>query len=315
MWAITVLHQVLPIPFNQPQIATASNPINGETSSYGFNVIPTETLQTYDGGNTDLRVPYLGFNNNSAFYKAEGISTYNALQFGLRKRMSNGLQITGAYTWSHTLDMQSGLGLFFNGNDPFNLHNSYATSSYDRTHVAIVQYFYELPKPMPASSLAGKFTNGWALSGVTVFESGQPYDGYDFSGAVGGIYYSIVRRDPRSGDAHQAGTHQRAGGAARHHGHRPEQTPVERIGVLRATDRARHNGSAVHHCERQPGVRHLRNRLRCDGPQHISRTVSGAFRRVVDEADQSVGTLHGEVSSGHFQFAESRELRCSGKQH
>ncbi len=184
------VHQVLPIPFNQPQIATASNPINGETSSYGFNVIPTETLHTYDGGNTDLRVPYLGFNTSSAFYKAEGISTYNALQFGLRKRMSNGLQITGAYTWSHTLDMQSGLGLFFNGNDPFNLHNSYATSSYDRTHVAIVQYFYELPKPMPASSLAGKFTNGWALSGVTVFESGQPYDGYDFSGAVGGIYYS-----------------------------------------------------------------------------------------------------------------------------
>ena len=184
------LHQVLPIPFNQPQIATPQNPINGETSSYGFNVIPTETLHTYDGGNTDLRVPYLGFNTNSALYKAEGVSTYNALQLGLRKRLSNGLQITGAYTWSHTLDMQSGLGLFFNGNDPFNLHNSYATSSYDRTHVAIVQFYYQLPKAAPTASILGKLTNGWALSGVTVFESGQPYDAYDYSGAVGGIYYS-----------------------------------------------------------------------------------------------------------------------------
>jgi hypothetical protein len=135
-------------------------------------------------------VPYLGFNTNSALYKAEGVSTYNALQLGVRKRLSNGLQITGAYTWSHTLDMQSGLGLFFNGNDPFNLHNSYATSSYDRTHVAIVQFYYELPKAAPSASLLGKFANGWALSGVTVFESGQPYDAYDYSGAVGGIYYS-----------------------------------------------------------------------------------------------------------------------------
>jgi hypothetical protein len=184
------LHQVLPIPFNQPQIATPQNPINGETSSYGFNVIPTETLHTYDGGNTDLRVPYLGFNSNSALYKAEGVSTYNALQFGLRKRLSQGLQITAAYTWSHTLDMQSGLGLFFNGNDPFNLHNSYATSSYDRTHVAIVQYYYQLPNLASNASVLGKFSNGWALSGVTVFESGQPYDAYDYSGAVGGIYYS-----------------------------------------------------------------------------------------------------------------------------
>ena len=184
------LHQVLPIPFNQPDIATPDHPINGETSSYGFNVIPTETLHTYDGGNTDLRVPYLGFNTNSAFYKAEGVSMYNALQLGMRKRLSKGLQITAAYTWSHTLDMQSGLGLFFNGNDPFNLHNSYGTSSYDRTHVGIIQYFYELPNPAATKSLAGKLINGWTVSGVTVLESGQPYDAIDYSGAAGGIYYS-----------------------------------------------------------------------------------------------------------------------------
>ncbi len=183
-------HEVLPIPFNQPNIATASNPINGETTSYGFNSIPTETLKTYDGGNTDLRVPYLGFSNSSAFYKAEGVSNYNALQLGLRKRLSRGLQVSAAYTWAHVLDMQSGLGLFFNGNDPFNLHNSYATSSYDRTHVFVFQYHYEIPGFARRASALSRFTNGWSLNGVTVLQSGQPYDAYDFSGAVGGIYYS-----------------------------------------------------------------------------------------------------------------------------
>ena len=108
----------------------------------------------------------------------------------MRKRLSKGLQFTFSYTYSHVLDMQSGLGLFFNGNDPFNLHNSYATSSYDRTHVWTFQYHYDLPNMVRQTSALGRAIDGWALNGITVLQSGQPYDAYDYSGAVGGIYYS-----------------------------------------------------------------------------------------------------------------------------
>src|SRR5262249_35239349 len=38
------LHQVLPIPFNQAGLATPDHPINGEIYSYGFNVVPVESL-------------------------------------------------------------------------------------------------------------------------------------------------------------------------------------------------------------------------------------------------------------------------------
>src|SRR5262249_32392927 len=145
---------------------------------------------TFDGGNTDLRVPYLGLSNNSVFYKAEGISDYNALQFHLRKRLSHGLQITAAYTWSHTLDEQSGLGLFFTGNDPSNPRQSYATSLYDRTHVAVVQAYYEIPKVASSNAFVKTMTSGWAMSGVTTFQSGLPYNGIDYSGAVAGQYYA-----------------------------------------------------------------------------------------------------------------------------
>jgi hypothetical protein len=185
------LHQVLPIPFNEPGIATLNNPIHGETTSYGFNLIPTETVKSADGGNTSLRSPYLGLSPNSVFYKAEGIATYNALQFSLNKRLSHGLQVTASYTWSHTLDEQSGLGLFFNGNDPLNLRSSYGTATYDRTHVVTTQYTYQLPKAAAKSdSLLGRIGNGWAISGITIFQSGFPYNPYDFSGAVAGELYS-----------------------------------------------------------------------------------------------------------------------------
>ena len=184
------VHQVLPIPFNQPVIATASSPYNNQTISYGFNLTPSETAKTFDGGNTDLRVPYTGMSNSSVFYKAEGIATYNALQFGLRKRLSHGLQLTTAYTWSHTLDEQSGLGLFYNGNDPSNPKSSYASSLYDRTHVLIVQAYYELPKTTASNGFLKGVANGWSISAVTTFQSGAPYNPIDYSGAVAGIYYS-----------------------------------------------------------------------------------------------------------------------------
>ena len=42
--------------------------------------------------------------------RAVGMSNYDALQFNITKRMSHGLQVSGSYTYSHTLDEQSGLG-------------------------------------------------------------------------------------------------------------------------------------------------------------------------------------------------------------
>jgi len=183
------VHQILPIPFNQPGLATPTNPINGETSSYGFNVVPAETLKTFDTGNAGLRVPYLGYSANSVFYKSIGVSSYNSLQLGIRKRLARGLQFTASYTWSHTLDEWSALSLFVNGNDPTQPNLSYGNSAYDRTHVFITSYLYEIPSLAPKKSWAGIAVNGWELTGLVIAQSGEPFNFYDFSGAVAGVYY------------------------------------------------------------------------------------------------------------------------------
>ena len=183
------LHLVLPIPFNQPLVATPQHAVNGEIYSYGYQINGYEPYNTSTGGNTDLRVPYLGYSPNSVVYKAEGISWYNALLVSVRKRLSNGLQFTASYTWSHSLDEQSGLGLFYNGNDPLNPKSGYASSDFDRAHVFLINYSYQLPS-LAHNKLLGTFINGWQVGGQTVAESGQPYNVYDFSGSVASIYYS-----------------------------------------------------------------------------------------------------------------------------
>lgn len=185
-------NQVLPIPFNQAGIATAGNPIHGQTSSYGFNIVPAESVATFEGGNSDIRVPFLGYSSNSVLYQTSGFSNYHALQTSVKKRFSHNFQASASYTWSHSLDIQSNLGLFFNGNNPLDPRQSYASSTYDRTHVFNSTYSFEIPRMKNGSGMVKALTNGWTLNGLIGLQSGQPYNVYDFSGAVGGLYTSTT---------------------------------------------------------------------------------------------------------------------------
>jgi len=134
-------------------------------------------------------VPFVGLDPNSVLYQANGISFYNALQLQMTKRFSHGFSINTSYTYSHTLDEGSGLGLFFNGNNALDLRQNYGSSDFDRTHVLSINYLYQLPKFASDNSIKGKIVNGWGISGVTTFQSGQPYSIIDFSGAEGGIFF------------------------------------------------------------------------------------------------------------------------------
>src|SRR5579864_7433689 len=219
-------HEVIPIPFNQARIATVDNPLCGtaakcanptgspfaQSFTYGYTVAqkagcpfpgcpimvpaangqPTQALLfNAEGGNVDLRVPYLGYGAESEIYTAEGISAYNAVQAHVEKRLSHGLQAGVSYTFSHSLDEQSALGLFYNGNNPLDIRNAYGSSDFDRTHVINIDYHYELPKFYATSTWEGKVADGWAVQGLVVVQSGQPYSMVDYSGAVGSIFYGI----------------------------------------------------------------------------------------------------------------------------
>ena len=206
-------HQVVPVPLNQAQIATPGHPINGQYYSYGYSVqtagndycyydcspahlpdLPGQAssvyLANYEGGNVDLRVPYLGYASESLTYKAAGIGQYNALQAHVEQRLTHGLVVGGSYTYSHALDEQSNLGLFYTGGNALDLRSGYASADFDRTHVLNVNFNYQFPSPFSESTLAGKFTGGWSISGIVIAQSGQPYSVVDFSGASGSIYFS-----------------------------------------------------------------------------------------------------------------------------
>ncbi|HXP17433.1 MAG TPA: carboxypeptidase regulatory-like domain-containing protein [Terriglobales bacterium] len=103
-------------------------------------------------------------------------SAYNSLQASLERRLSNGLQFEVAYTFSKSIDSASS---FENALKPIcngvlnNFSCNRALSAFDARHRLVISYLWELPVPK-YDGAKGRLLNGWAVSGITSFQSGFP---------------------------------------------------------------------------------------------------------------------------------------------
>ncbi len=131
-------HEIVPIPFNEPLLATAQNPVHGQIYSYGGTNTSSLTLEPIStsefSGNAPIRVPYIGYDMNSVLYQAQGISNYDALQLQARKRLSSGLQLTASYTWSHASWITKAVSACSSlGNNPiWHPNASYGSADFDQ---------------------------------------------------------------------------------------------------------------------------------------------------------------------------------------
>ena len=131
----------------------------------------------------------MGYSPNAAAFKTVGVSAYDALESHLEKRLSHNFQVGTSYTWSHALDEQSDIGLFFTGDNPNRLRDSWASSDFDRTHVFSANFQLDSPKVAKEHSALSWVANDWHLSGIGILQSGEPYSLYEFYGAVGSINF------------------------------------------------------------------------------------------------------------------------------
>jgi len=117
------------------------------------------------GHTADLSVRGYGVNSN-----------YNSLQVNANKRLSNGLSLTFAYTWSRSLDVGSDQASFTINND---FGRNYGPSNYDRTHMLTISHIYELPfgkgKQFVHSGPAAYILGNWQLNGIYRFATGTPF--------------------------------------------------------------------------------------------------------------------------------------------
>jgi Carboxypeptidase regulatory-like domain/TonB-dependent Receptor Plug Domain len=144
----------------------------------------------YTGANSNYNANfdriYTGYSNINMTEAATG-SNYNSLQASVTWRNSKGLTLSGAYTYSHALDYVS--GDTNNVSNPFNRNYDYGSGDFDRRHIAVISYVYELPFFKRSTGFKRSVLGGWELSGITMFQTGTPLTptlGYDNLGLGGG---------------------------------------------------------------------------------------------------------------------------------
>jgi hypothetical protein len=107
-------------------------------------------------------------------------SSYNALEVGLVKRMSKGLQFQVSYTWAKLLDDTQGTRgdqLYSSAfrADPFGNVYDRGLATFDVPQTVVINAIYNLPSPKIQERVLSTLTNGWGLSGIFTAHSGFPF--------------------------------------------------------------------------------------------------------------------------------------------
>ena len=110
----------------------------------------------------------------------EAKSRYNAMFVSAKRRLSRGLMVDAAYTfsrWMSNNDASLGEGGTAQSSqrpqDMFDYAAEWSRSNFDRPHRLAISYIWEIPGP--SHGVLGQALGGWQLSGVTSGQSGQTF--------------------------------------------------------------------------------------------------------------------------------------------
>jgi hypothetical protein len=151
------------------------------------NQDPLNSAPKFDGTTSNqpnFYRPFQGYTNTTD-YAFGANSHYHSLQAAAHRRFGRDLTFDVAYTWSKVMGTASS---YTTGNNPFNFRVAdYGPLDFDRTHVLVFNYVYNLPKFIKSTTAAGKvggaITNNWQVSGITTLMTGTPTTlGFSISG-------------------------------------------------------------------------------------------------------------------------------------
>ena len=201
----TNIQAQLASPSHHVIVQTTNGPVT-LTDSTVANGVARSTLQGING--------YGGMQ----LFANDAYSHYHSLQTTLSRRWGAGY-FQGAYTFAKSTDATSSGNTALNTafNDESDLKFSRGLSDYDRKHRLSVSYRYDLPFFSAASGLKRTLLRDWAVSGITILQSGSPFSVTDASAGtaylapgltsatLGGslVAGGSIAAGPTHGDIHQ----------------------------------------------------------------------------------------------------------------
>jgi hypothetical protein len=200
------------VNFNtDPNEVNATATVNGQTvtGSWANNLaVACGVTNNYGVSPGSFYVPYAGIGGITRKDQTAS-SNYNAFEATLRHNIG-GLELTAAYTYSHSIDDSSD-GADTGFVNAYNMNAYRASSNFDQTHNISIAYVYDEPF-FKEKGLARTLLGNWEWSGITVIQSGTPFSVYNlgYQGVTGdnaGVANSVATAasypdlvgNPRSG--------------------------------------------------------------------------------------------------------------------
>ncbi len=140
--------------------------------SRNINQLLPGTVQANPGVNANYLRPFRGVGAISLFENS-GASKYNALQLQFDRRTTHGIGFGASYTLSRTKDNGSARGTVLP--NAYDDKGFWGISDIDRTHVMLVNYYYNLPTLRSLPKVLGYVLGNWGISGVQQLQSGSPF--------------------------------------------------------------------------------------------------------------------------------------------
>ncbi len=173
---------------------------NFNTLPYGVRFLPESQDPTTGRPLPDAFLRPIPAYGGVTYIENASSSNYHSLQVQGNRRFSKGLQFGASWTWSKAMDFTSGDNGGVAMYVPLRVWN-YGKSSYDRTHVFVVNWLWDVPK---ATALwnnrgLGVVLDNWQVSGIASFLSGMPSgigfsttDGADITGGGDGARIVVL---------------------------------------------------------------------------------------------------------------------------
>ena len=117
------------------------------------------------------------FVSDAFFSQPDVNANYNALNAQLTRRFSDGVQFTGNYRWSKSIDTLSyeGPGFVTNQTYPQDQRTERGPSDYDVRHNFNLTALWDLPFFRTRKDLVGKLLGGWQVNAILTANSGFPW--------------------------------------------------------------------------------------------------------------------------------------------
>jgi hypothetical protein len=174
----------------------------GYVGSAGHRLLTTQDInqQPLGGGARPYSTQFPDFGVINEI-QSDGNSNYNSLQTVLKVREWHRFTGQFTYTWSHSLDdMTAYRGTI--PQDSTNLKGDYGNSDFDTRHNFTGLITYDLPN----GSRLKPLTNGWQLSTLLSFHTGQPFTVFSSSDSTGtdeGVQRANQVGNPFAGVSHK----------------------------------------------------------------------------------------------------------------